>query len=118
MNKMLQSSFRPEFLNRIDDIIVFHPLTLENVKEIVNLQLKILIDRVDERGMKLELSDDAVELLAEKGYDPAYGVRPLKRLLQKEITDKIANLMLSGEAKEGDRLGVRVNGSGLELLIN
>ena len=117
INKMLQSNFRPEFLNRIDDIIVFHPLTPENVKEIVNLQLKELIGKVDEKGMKLELSDDAILLLAEKGYDPAYGARPLKRLLQKEITDRIANLLLSGEAKEGDRLDVRVNGSGLEVLI-
>lgn len=117
INKMLLLNFRPEFLNRIDDIIVFHPLTLENVKEIVNLQLKILIDKVDERGIKLELSDDAVAVLAEKGYDPAYGARPLKRLLQKEITDKVANLMLSGEAKEGDRLGVRANGLGLEVVV-
>ena len=117
INKMLLLNFRPEFLNRIDDIIVFHPLTLENVKEIVNLQLKILIDKVDERGIKLELSDDAVAVLAEKGYDPAYGARPLKRLLQKEITDKVANLMLSGEAKEGDRLGVRANGLGLEVIV-
>ena len=118
INKMLQSNFRPEFLNRIDDIIVFHPLTPENVKEIVNLQLKELIGKVDEKGMKLELSDDAILLLAEKGYDPAYGARPLKRLLQKEITDRVANLLLSGEAKEGDRLDVRVNGSGLEVLID
>ncbi|TFB11946.1 ATP-dependent chaperone ClpB [Candidatus Marinimicrobia bacterium MT.SAG.3] len=118
INKMLQSTFRPEFLNRIDDIIVFHPLTPENVKEIVNLQLKKLIDKVDEKGMKLEISDDAILLLAEKGYDPAYGARPLKRLLQKEITDRVANLLLSGEAKEGDRLDVRVNGSGLEVLID
>ena len=117
INKMLQLNFRPEFMNRIDDIIVFHPLTLENVKEIVNLQLKILIDKVDERGIKLELSDDAVAVLAKKGYDPAYGARPLKRLLQKEITDKIANLMLNGEAKEGDRLGVRANGLGLEVVV-
>ena len=117
INKMLQLNFRPEFMNRIDDIIVFHPLTLDNVKEIVNLQLKILIDKVDERGIKLELSDDAVAVLAEKGYDPAYGARPLKRLIQKEITDKIANLMLKGEAKGGDRLGVRANGLGLEVVV-
>ena len=117
INNMLQLNFRPEFMNRIDDIIVFHPLTLENVKKIVDLQLKILIDKVDERGIKLELNDEAVAVLAEKGYDPAYGARPLKRLLQKEITDKVANLMLSGEAKEGDRLGVRANGLGLEVVV-
>jgi len=117
INNMLQLNFRPEFMNRIDDIIVFHPLTLENVKKIVNLQLKILIDKVDERGIKLELNDEAVAVLAEKGYDPAYGARPLKRLLQKEITDKVANLMLSGEVKEGDRLGVRANGLGLEVVV-
>ena len=117
IGKLLQLNFRPEFMNRIDDIIVFHPLTHENVKEIVNLQLKILIEKVDERGIKLELNDDAIAVLAEKGYDPAYGARPLKRLLQKEITDKVANLLLSGEAKDGDRLGVRANGLGLEVVV-
>jgi len=113
---LLQSSFKPEFLNRIDDIIVFHPLTLENVKEIVNLQLMRLISKVDEKGIKLSLGDEAIELLAEKGYDPVYGARPLKRLIQREITDKVANLLLSGEADEGAVLEARVNGSGVEIV--
>ncbi len=116
IHSVLQSSFKPEFLNRIDDIIVFHPLTPENVKEIVNLQLMRLISKVDEKGIKLSLGEETIELLAEKGYDPVYGARPLKRLIQKEITDKVANLLLSGEADEGAILEARVNGSGVEIV--
>ncbi|MCH7495435.1 MAG: AAA family ATPase, partial [Candidatus Marinimicrobia bacterium] len=116
VQKLLQSTFKPEFLNRIDDIVVFHPLTAESVRKIVKIQLDRISSKISEQGIKFSLGDEALEMLAEKGYDPAYGARPLKRLLQREITDRVANLMLTGEAKAGDELEARVNGSGIEVV--
>ena len=116
VQKLLQSTFKPEFLNRIDDIVVFHPLTPESVRKIVKIQLDRISSKINEQGIKFSLADGALDMLAEKGYDPAYGARPLKRLLQREITDRVANLMLTGEAKAGDELEARVNGSGIEVV--
>ena len=116
VQKLLQSTFKPEFLNRIDDIVVFHPLTAESVRKIVKIQLDRISSKINEQGIKFSLADGALDMLAEKGYDPAYGARPLKRLLQREITDRVANLMLTGEAKAGDELEARVNGSGIEVV--
>ncbi|MCH8287509.1 MAG: ATP-dependent chaperone ClpB [Candidatus Marinimicrobia bacterium] len=116
VQKLLQSTFKPEFLNRIDDIVVFHPLTAESVRKIVKIQLDRISSKISEQGIKFSLGDEALDMLAEKGYDPAYGARPLKRLLQREITDRVANLMLTGEAKAGDELEARVNGSGIEVV--
>jgi len=113
---LLQRNFRPEFLNRIDDIIVFHPLSTEDINKIVKIQLNNLLQRVKEKGIELTISDDVVNLLADKGYNPAFGARPLKRILQKEVTDRIANLLLKGEANEGDKLEVRLNGTGVEVI--
>ena len=116
VQKLLQSTFKPEFLNRIDDIVVFHPLTPESVRKIVKIQLDRISSKINEQGIKFSLADGALDMLAEKGYDPAYGARPLKRLLQREITDRVANLMLTGEAKAGDELEARVNSSGIEVV--
>ena len=116
VQKLLQSTFKPEFLNRIDDIVVFHPLTAESVRKIVKIQLDRISSKISEQGIKFSLGDEALDMLAEKGYDPAYGARPLKRLLQREITDRVANLMLTGEAKVGDELEAHVNGSGIEVV--
>lgn len=116
VQKLLQSTFKPEFLNRIDDIVVFHPLTAESVRKIVKIQLDRISSKISEQGIKFSLADGALDMLAEKGYDPAYGARPLKRLLQREITDRVANLMLTGEAKAGDELEAHVNGSGIEVV--
>ncbi len=113
---LLQSHFRPEFLNRIDDIIVFHPLSSEDLNKIARVQLESLLARVNEKGIELTISDEALKFLAEKGYNPAFGARPLKRILQTEVTDRIANLLLNGDAKEGDKLDVRINGSGVEVV--
>lgn len=113
---LLQSNFRPEFLNRIDDIIVFHPLSAEDLNKIARIQINKLLERVNEKGIELKISDDALNLLANKGYNPAFGARPLKRILQTEVTDRVANLLLNGEAKEGDKLEVRVNGTGVEVV--
>ena len=99
--------FRPEFLNRIDEIVVFHPLTTDHIKQIAEIMIKDLMARITENvGIHIVLSQDALEHLADKGYDKAYGARPLRRMIQSEIEDKIADLLLSGEVVEGDTLKV------------
>lgn len=101
--------FKPEFINRIDDIIVFHPLNKENVKEIVALLSKTLIKRVEENmRVNLVFSDDAVEQIAKEGFDPAYGARPLKRVIQSKIEDALAEEFLSGKFKEGNTIEVKI----------
>ncbi|MCF0177320.1 MAG: AAA family ATPase [Bacteroidales bacterium] len=94
---LLKASVRPEFLNRIDEIIMFHPLSMENVKEIMVINLKELAKRLSAVGISLEWSDRFVEKLSEKGYDPIYGARPIKRILQKELVDDIAKGILEGK---------------------
>jgi len=98
--------FKPEFINRLDDIVEFHPLTREQIGEIVDLQVTRLIDRVRERGIEVELSDDARTLLGNLGYDPTYGARPLKRVIQKRLVDRLALAILEGEFREGDTVRV------------
>ncbi len=98
----VRSSFKPEFINRIDDIVIFHPLTIEHIKAIVDIQLERLKSLLREKKMELDLKDGAKEYLAEIGYDQSYGARPLKRLIQKEIQDGIAIRILDGEYREGD----------------
>jgi ATP-dependent Clp protease ATP-binding subunit ClpB len=100
----MQAHFRPEFLNRIDEIIIFRNLTLDDIKHIVDIQLRGLTRRMAERGIALELTDQAKALLAHKGFDPVYGARPLKRALQKEIIDPLALRILGGEFSDGDRI--------------
>ena len=98
----LRREFRPEFLNRVDEIVVFHNLSREHLKEITNIQLRRLQSRLDERHITLQLSDAAREHLAVTGYDPNYGARPLKRLIQKEVETTLGRLILKGEIKDGD----------------
>ncbi|RMF21852.1 MAG: ATP-dependent chaperone ClpB [Cyanobacteria bacterium J083] len=109
----VQASFRPEFLNRIDEIIIFHSLTKEQLREIVKLQVQLLEKRLEERKMSLKLSDAALDWLAEMGYDPVYGARPLKRAIQKELETPIAKKILRGEVKDGDTIFVDVEGERL-----
>jgi ATP-dependent Clp protease ATP-binding subunit ClpB len=90
----------------VDEVIIFHRLSLDDIKGIVEIQLELLRARLAERDIKLELTDAARSYLAQQGYDPAYGARPLKRLLQKEIQDKIALGLLKGDFREGDTIGV------------
>ncbi|GAB4352543.1 MAG: ATP-dependent chaperone ClpB [Cyanophyceae cyanobacterium] len=97
----LRAEFRPEFLNRIDDIIVFHALAKSELREIVSLQIRRLHQRLAERNMTLRLSDAAIDFLAEVGYDPVYGARPLKRAIQKELETAIAKAILRGELMDG-----------------
>jgi ATP-dependent Clp protease ATP-binding subunit ClpB len=109
----LREHFKPEFLNRIDETVVFHALTPEELKQIVNIQLKILNKRLVDRKIVLEPTDAACDWLARTGYDPIYGARPLKRLIQKDIENPLALRMLQGDFMDGDRIQIDSNGDGL-----
>jgi ATP-dependent Clp protease ATP-binding subunit ClpB len=111
----LRSAFRPEFLNRLDEIIVFHALSEEHLKHIVDIQLAGLRSRLAERHIVLELTDAARTRLVREGYDPNYGARPLKRAIQREIETPLAKRILAGEARSGQIIHVDAdkNGSGL-----
>jgi ATP-dependent Clp protease ATP-binding subunit ClpB len=111
----LKRHFRPEFLNRIDEIVIFHQLSREHLKKIVDIQLRHLRDRLAQRGLQLELSDAAKEKLARDGFDPAYGARPLKRLIQQEIENPLARAILSGSYAPGDTIHLDVNGETLTI---
>jgi ATP-dependent Clp protease ATP-binding subunit ClpB len=111
----LRERFRPEFLNRIDEIVTFEPLTREQLTEIVDLQLHRLRERLVERRIELEVTEEAKELLAEEGWDPAYGARPLKRAIQRLLENPLALELLEGRFSEGDR--IRVGASGGELVF-
>jgi len=100
----MRQHFRPEFLNRVDEILIFHRLTQDHLRAIVDIQLRGLQKRLGERNITLTLTDKAREFLAERGFDPAYGARPLKRLIQKEIQDQLALRLLNGEFADGDRI--------------
>ena len=103
---LVRANFRPEFLNRIDEIILFHRLKRDQMGAIVDIQVARLQKLLEERKVVIELSPEARNFLAEKGYDPAYGARPLKRVIQKELQDPLAGRLLAGEIKEGDRIKV------------
>jgi ATP-dependent Clp protease ATP-binding subunit ClpB len=100
----LRQHFRPEFLNRVDEIIIFHGLTKEHLKEIVEIQVSRLKQLLADRRLEIELTEAAKALLAEEGYDPAYGARPLKRVIQRQVQDPLALRLLEGEYREGDRV--------------
>ena len=102
--RALQQHFRPEFLNRIDDIVVFHSLSEEHVMKIVEIQLGRLRKLLAERKMQLRLTDAAKKHLAQVGYDPAFGARPIKRAIQSELQDPLANAILNGEYREGSEV--------------
>jgi ATP-dependent Clp protease ATP-binding subunit ClpB len=102
----VRATFKPEFLNRLDEIVEFHQLAREEIAQIVDLQVARLIGRVRERGVEIELTEDARKLLANLGYDPTYGARPLKRVIQKRLVDKLALKLLDGEFAPGDLIVV------------
>ena len=108
----LRSSFRPEFLNRIDDVVIFQPLGLEDIERIVDIQLKDVRSRLANERMTLELSEAAKQSLALDGLDPVYGARPLKRLIQRRVVDQVANLIIAGELHEGDTVLVDIDENG------
>ena len=98
----LKKQFRPEFLNRIDDIIVFHSLSKNDIAKIVKLMCKTLIKRLEEMTIILEMNEDAINLIAQSGLDLEYGARPLKRSIQKELENELSELILQGTIKSGD----------------
>jgi ATP-dependent Clp protease ATP-binding subunit ClpB len=110
---VLRAQFRPEFLNRVDEIIVFHPLSREHMRTIIDIQLRGLVKRLEDRKIRVELSDRAKDMLIAEGYDPIYGARPLKRTLQRQVLDPLAMRVLEGEFREGDV--VRIDAAGGEL---
>jgi len=110
---IVRASFRPEFLNRVDEIVVFHRLTAKDLERIVEIQMVHLKDRLATRRIGLELTKEARTWLAEHGYDPTYGARPLKRLIQKQIGDRLALDILEGRFREGDTIQVDVGKDGL-----
>jgi len=107
--------FKPEFINRLDDIVRFSPLTREQISEIVELQVDRVIARVAERGVTVTLTDEAKTLLGDMGYDPTYGARPLRRVIQKQLTDRLALALLEGKLREGDEVTVDVRDGELAL---
>lgn len=104
----LKKTFRPEFLNRIDDIIVFHPLSEANIKEIVGLMLEVLIKRLKQNEIEMEVTEEVMVHLAKKGYDPIFGARPLRRAIQSMLEDKLAEEMLEGKIKAGDSIKIEM----------
>ena len=111
----LKGAFRPEFLNRIDEIIVFHPLTQAQIVQIVGLMTGEVQDRLDERGITFELTADAKIWLAEEGFDPVFGARPLRRAVQRHLENPLSKAVLSGEFRSGDHIVVDASETGLAL---
>jgi ATP-dependent Clp protease ATP-binding subunit ClpB len=114
---LVRQTFRPEFLNRIDETIVFHPLGKEEIAGIVDIQLGLLAERLAERKLMVTLTSAAREYLATKGYDPTFGARPLKRLIQREVQDPLALKLLSGEIRQGDEVVVDRDAEGLRFTV-
>jgi ATP-dependent Clp protease ATP-binding subunit ClpC len=106
MESALKKNLLPELLNRIDDVIVFHPLTKEHLKRIVDLLVHEVERRLSERKIKLEVNEEAKGWLVQKGYDPVYGARPLRRAIQKYVENPISTKILQGEFKEGDTVAI------------
>ena len=117
VTETLRQHFRPEFLNRVDEVIFFHALGLEHMKTIVGIQIRGLLKRLEDRKIHIELSDAAKALLVSEGYDPTYGARPLKRMIQRRVLDPLAMRVLEGEFREGDRVTVDVGDNGLTFEV-
>lgn len=114
----LKKAFAPEFLNRIDDVIIFNSLEKEDMKRIIELELQGLYKRVSELGFTLKITDNAKEFIIEKGFDPNYGARPLKRAIQKYIEDPLAEEMIKGEANEGDEIEIDFDKAADKIVVN
>ena len=115
LRNALLEYFKPEFINRLDDIVRFHSLTRAQISEIVELQVARVVERVAERGVHLTLTDEAKQLLGNMGYDPVYGARPLRRVIQKQLVDRLALALLAGEIRAGDE--VRVDAAHGEIVL-
>ncbi|MDD4657371.1 MAG: AAA family ATPase, partial [Bacteroidales bacterium] len=113
--EVLKSNVRPEFINRIDEIVVFHPLTDSNIRDILMLQLDMVKAKIKEMGVTLEFTDSALTYLAKKGYDPAYGARPVKRILQRELVNELAKSLLEGSINKENPVVVDLSGGSLSF---
>ncbi|MEM4724739.1 MAG: hypothetical protein QXP01_06980, partial [Candidatus Hadarchaeum sp.] len=111
----LKRTFRPEFLNRVDSIVVFHSLTEEQIRQIVDIQVREVAKRLKEHNLQLELTSEARDLLAKEGYDPQYGARPLRRAIQQLLEDPLCEGLLSGQFKAGDTILIDREGDKLLL---
>ncbi len=111
----LKKAFRPEFLNRIDGVVVFHPLTKEHIRQIVDLMLKSVTQQLAEKKIKLEVTDAAKDFLGEKGYDEVFGARPLRRVIQNTVEDKLSEDLLRGKFREGDTAVVDLEGEEITI---
>jgi ATP-dependent Clp protease ATP-binding subunit ClpB len=115
VNEALRATFKPEFLNRIDDVVVFHALGLSDIEKIVDIQLRDVRERLARERITLELTEAATGMLALEGLDPVYGARPLKRLIQRQVVDNIAGLIIDGRLHEGEKVLVDVGFDGATL---
>jgi ATP-dependent Clp protease ATP-binding subunit ClpB len=115
VNEALRGHFRPEFLNRLDESIIFHSLRSDELRQIVELQVKRLLGRMESRKLGLELEEAALDWLANVGYDPVYGARPLKRAIQRELETPIAKAILAGTFPEGSVIQVKVENERLRF---
>ena len=106
VNMLLRSSFRPEFLNRLDEIIMFKPLTKDDIVYIVDLQVKELNERLSDKEIKVSILPEAKQFIVDNGYDPVYGARPLKRYIQKNVETLAARIILEGKVDEGDTIEI------------
>jgi len=115
---VVRAHFKPEFLNRLDEVVVFDALSRDDLAHIVDLQVRAFAERLSDRRITLEVTDDARQWLAARGYDPAYGARPLRRLVQREIGDRLARGLLSGDVRDGSTVtvGVDADGEALDLV--
>ncbi|MCB1757714.1 MAG: type VI secretion system ATPase TssH, partial [Gammaproteobacteria bacterium] len=110
---IVSQHFRPEFINRVDDVVVFHPLAREHIRAIARIQLQYLADRLEDRNIGLDVTDAALDYLGEAGFDPVYGARPLKRSIQQQLENPLAQQLLAGQFVDGDTIKVDKAGDGL-----
>jgi ATP-dependent Clp protease ATP-binding subunit ClpB len=113
--EVVKQTFRPEFLNRLDEITVFHKLMPEHIRKIVEIQLANLEKNLSKHNIKLKLEEKAKEWLSEEGYDPIYGARPLKRLIQREIQNQLAKMLIAGEISDGDEVKIGLSNGKLKF---
>jgi ATP-dependent Clp protease ATP-binding subunit ClpB len=109
--------FRPEFLNRLDEILIFRRLTLEEVRQIVDIQIDRVAARLAERGIQFDVSPEARDLIGRMGYDPSFGARPLKRVIRRELEDRVAKLLLEGQVGDGATVSVTARGDEIALAV-
>jgi ATP-dependent Clp protease ATP-binding subunit ClpC len=118
IDKALKRNFAPEFLNRIDDLIIFNPLRREDILKIMDIELKSLLKRLDASGYKIDISEKAKLFVAEQGYDPQYGARPLKRAIQKHIEDNLAEAIIRDGAMAGDSFEIIFDEENRQIKVN